>query len=80
MITAFIRFWKRVWAGWSRLMHTIGNFQARVLLSLLYAIVVLPFGLAVRLFADPLRMKHRPSHWLENSEQAATNLEWARRQ
>jgi hypothetical protein len=80
MISAIWKFWKRVWAGWSRLMHTIGNFQARVLLSLLYAIIVLPFGLSVRWFADPLRMKHRPSQWLENTEQAATNLEWARRQ
>jgi hypothetical protein len=73
------RFLKRIWAGWTRLMHMIGNFQARVLLSFLYAVVMLPFGLIVRIFTDPLRIKHRPSQWLENPEEAMT-LDWAKRQ
>ena len=41
---------KALWSAWKRLAHKIGNFQARVLLTILYAIVVLPFGLAARLF------------------------------
>ena len=70
---------KRIWEAWKRIAHHIGNFQARLLLTILYAILVLPFGLAVRLFADPLRIKRRPATWLEHPESPAT-LEWARRQ
>jgi len=71
--------WKRLWEGWKRLAHKIGNFQARVLLTILYAVLVLPFGLAVRLFADPLRIKRRPESWLEHPE-SPTTLDLARRQ
>jgi hypothetical protein len=71
--------WKRLWEGWKRLAHRIGNFQARVLLTLLYAILVFPFGVVVRLLADPLRIKHRPEAWLAHPESPAT-LEWSRRQ
>jgi hypothetical protein len=70
---------KRFWKAWTRLARKIGNFQARVLLTLLYAILVLPFGLIVRLFADPLRIKHRPTQWLKHPEEVST-LEWAHRQ
>lgn len=70
---------KRGWQAWTRLAHKIGNFQARVLLTLLYVVVFFPFGMAVRLFADPLRIKKRPQRWLDRPEQA-NDLEWARRQ
>ena len=70
---------KRAWKGWSRAAHKIGNFQARVLLTILYAVAIFPFGMAVRLFADPLRIKRRPSRWLERPLEA-NDLEWARRQ
>lgn len=70
---------KRVWAAWSRLMHAIGNVQARVLLTILYAIVVLPFGLAVRFFGDPLRIKKLPTQWLEHPEENF-DMQWAKRQ
>ncbi len=70
---------KRGWQAWTRLAHKIGNFQARVLLTLLYVVVFLPFGIAIRLFADPLRIKKPPQRWLDRPEQA-NDLEWARRQ
>jgi len=70
--------WKRLWEAWKRLAHRIGNFQARLLLTLLYAVLILPFGLAVRLFADPLRIKRRPLRWLDRLEEAS-NMAWARR-
>ena len=46
-------FLKRMWEGWKRIAHVIGDFQARVILTIFYAVLVLPFGLAVRIFADP---------------------------
>jgi len=60
-------------------MHIIGNFQARVILTLIYAIIALPFGLAVRLFADPLRIKKPSPTWLDRTDEEMT-MEWAHRQ
>ena len=70
---------KRIWQAWKRLAHKIGNFQARVLLTILYAVLILPFGLAVRWFSDPLRIKRRPQAWLDHGAPPST-MEWARRQ
>lgn len=70
---------KRVWQSWKRFAHKIGNFQARVFLTVFYAVLVFPFGMAVRLFSDPLRIKRRPSRWLDHPKEAY-DLEWARRE
>jgi hypothetical protein len=70
---------RQFWETWKRITHKIGTFQARVLLTVLYALLVFPFGLAVRLFADPLRIKRRPTTWLERPTEEC-DLEWARRQ
>ncbi len=70
---------RRVWEAWKRIAHAIGNFQARVLLTLFYAILILPFGLVVRLFADPLRISRLPEKWLDRNADAA-DLVAARRQ
>ncbi|HVP00764.1 MAG TPA: hypothetical protein VMT15_22000 [Bryobacteraceae bacterium] len=70
---------KRLWAAWKRIAHAIGNFQARILLTLIYAILVLPFGLAVRFFADSMNIKKRPVKWFD-SPAVAKNLEQASRQ
>ena len=67
------------WCAWSRLAHKIGNFQARVLLTVLYAVMVMPFGLAVRWFGDPLRVKRRPTRWLDHPDETY-DMKWARRQ
>ena len=71
--------YKRAWQAWKDLAHKIGNFQARVILSIFYAIVVLPFGLGARWFSDPLRIKKRPEQWLDHPNEAY-DLEWARKQ
>jgi hypothetical protein len=70
---------KRLWEGWKKIAHIIGNFQARVLLTIFYAVLVLPFGVAARLFSDPLRIKKRPTQWLDHPDEAA-DLQWARKQ
>ncbi len=70
---------KRIWEAWKRIAHKIGNFQARVLLTILYIILVFPFGLGVRLFADPLRIKKRGAGWVDHSSEPKS-LDWARRQ
>lgn len=70
---------KRAWQAWKRIAHAIGNFQARVLLTIFYAVLVFPFGIAARLFSDPLRIKRRPTQWLEHPNEAH-DLQWAKRQ
>jgi hypothetical protein len=70
---------KSVWKSWVRVAHRIGNFQARVLLTILYAVVLLPFGICVRLFADPLRTRERPAKWMSHARQII-NMSWAHKQ
>jgi len=70
---------KRFWEAWKRLAHRIGDFQARVILTVLYAVLVLPFGLVVRLFGDPLRIRRRPAEWLDRSDNPADPI-FARKQ
>lgn len=69
---------KRAWQAWKELAHKIGNFQARVLLTIFY-LILFPFGLATRLFKDSLRIKQPPKQWLEHSNDAC-DMQWARRQ
>jgi hypothetical protein len=70
---------KALWTAWVRLARRIGHVQARVLLTMLYAVVLLPFGICVGLFADVLRTKVRPTKWLGRVEQSA-DINWARKQ
>jgi len=75
-------FWlglRRIWEAWKVIARKIGNFQARVLLTVLYGTLVLPFGLIARWFADPLRIKKRPTRWLDYTD-AANDMQWAKRQ
>lgn len=69
----------KLWEGWKKFGHALGNFQARVLLTLIYYVLVLPFGLAVRVFADSMHMKKRPEKWFDHPPLPNT-LEEARRQ
>jgi uncharacterized membrane protein YbhN (UPF0104 family) len=70
---------KRALRTWKRLAHTIGNFQARVLLTVFYGIIVFPLGIIARLFLDPLRIKRPPTHWLNRADETH-DLRWAKRQ
>ena len=69
----------RIWEAWKKFGHALGNFQARVLLTLIYYLLVLPFGLAVRLFSDSMHTKKRPEKWFDHPPLLNT-LEEARRQ
>jgi hypothetical protein len=60
----------RLWQGWKRVGRTIGNFQARVLLTIFYIVLVVPFGIMTRLFSDPLRIKRLPVQWLDYPNEA----------
>ena len=70
---------KKAWAVWKRIAHQIGNFQARVLLTVIYAVLILPFGLVVRWFSDPLNIKKRPVDWFDHPHESS-NLQQAHHQ
>jgi hypothetical protein len=69
---------KRTWQAWKELAHKFGNFQARVLLTVFYALLA-PFGLGTKWFSDPLRIKRLPTQWLDHPDDAG-DLELAKRQ
>ena len=72
---------KRVWQLWKRVGQAIGDFIARVVLSVFYFTIFVPFGLGVRLLSDPLGVKAHgnPGWWLDR-ETRDRALEDARRQ
>jgi len=47
----------RLWARWKVLAQKIGDFQARVILTLLYFVILGPIALLFKLFRDPLGLK-----------------------
>ena len=70
---------KQIWQRWVNVSKKIGDFQARLLLSLFYLVLVCPFGLILRLFADPLGLKKAPPDWT-SKQSTPPRLEEARRQ
>jgi len=71
----------RLWTGWKLFARRIGDFQARIILTLLYFLLVAPLAILTRPFSDPLRLreKRKPSYWLPR-HQVPTSLEEGRRQ
>ncbi len=72
---------RRFWEGWKRFGHWMGDLVARVVLTIFYFTIFVPFGLGTRLFGDPLAMNEvkKPSKWLKRETRDLT-LEDARRQ
>ena len=48
----------RIWESWKKYGQIIGDFIGRLILMIFYFTILLPFGIAVRLFADPLNIKN----------------------
>lgn len=70
----------RLWEWWKRFAEAVGNFQARLLLTLLYFVLLAPVALPLRVFGDPLRRRPRgSSFWLPRPVRPAS-LAGARRQ
>lgn len=70
---------RRLWAGWLKIAHIIGTFQARVLLSIFYFVIVPFFALLVKMLRDPLALREetRATFWVERS---ALHSDFGRRQ
>ena len=70
---------KELWQRWQKVAKQIGDFQARLILSLLYLLIVLPIGFIARIFSDPLALKKSSVHWHAKASSPA-RLDEARRQ
>jgi hypothetical protein len=60
-----------LWRRWKAFAHVAGTFQARVVLTLFYFVVVPPFALIVKIFVDPLALRapaDASSFWLPRGE------------
>lgn len=79
MANSFTQTVRDAWAAWKRIAHVIGNFQARVILTILYAVAVFPFGLLARIFSDSLHIKHRPTGWIEHPAEVQ-DMSWVHKQ
>lgn len=62
---------KNLWEKWKVVAEKIGNFQAGLLFSILYFILVTPVGLIASLFQDFLAVRKFPK-WQEMKDTAST--------
>lgn len=61
---------KKAWQAWLRFGRMIGDIIGRLVLTIFYFTLFVPFGLGMRLVGDPLelRHKHKPggaTRWIE---------------
>ena len=64
---------RKVWQTWKRFGQFMGDLIGRLVLTVFYFTLFMPFGLGVRFFGDPLAMRPRgPSKWLEGTTKDLT--------
>ena len=72
---------RRAWEWWKRVARKIGDFQARILLTIFYFLFFAPFALAIRFLTDPLSIKNKDNPvWGIKSQSEGTTIEQAKRQ
>jgi hypothetical protein len=74
---------RAVWRKWLVVAHAIGRVNSHIIMMLVYFVFMTPFAMAVRWFADPLRLRAEPG-WqplpVSTVVPAPTLLDVARRQ
>jgi hypothetical protein len=50
-------YFRRVWDHWRQAAHALGVVQTRFLMLIIYALVVVPTGILMRMFRDPLHLR-----------------------
>jgi hypothetical protein len=72
---------RKLWRGWLRFGHFMGDIVGRVVMTVFYFTLLLPFGVIITLFGDPLDMKHKTKAPAWHARTTGDrNLEEARRQ
>jgi NAD dependent epimerase/dehydratase family enzyme len=73
-------FARRAFERWKKAAHAIGVVQTRFLMFAMFVVMVLPTGLLMRLFRDPLQLRPPGSGNWSPTKQEKPTLETARRQ
>lgn len=75
-------FFRKIWEGWKKIARKIGDFNARVILTIFYLLLLMPFALLVKAFTDPLEIKKNAKKgWqLREEKPDLTPMERAARQ
>jgi hypothetical protein len=70
---------EHAWQRFGIITSIIGDFQGRVIATLFYFTVLVPFGLGSRIMSDPMKIRSQGSQWLDRDE-VANDLDSAKRQ
>ena len=70
---------KHAWHRFGIITSIIGDVQGRVIATLFYFTVLVPFGLGSRIASDPMRLRQQNSQWLARDE-VPCDLDSAKRQ
>ncbi len=73
-----MRLLKQIWKKWRGFGKAMGDVVARIVMTVFYFTVAIPFGVGVRLFRDPLGLKSTKTGWLARDTKQET-IEDARR-
>ncbi len=64
---------RRFWDKWKHIAEKIALFQTRLILTVFYFLLLLPFGLVFSIFKDALKIKTVPkSTWITKDRQTKT--------
>ena len=64
---------RKIWQAWKRIGQFIGDQIGRVVLTVFYFTLFMPFGLGVKFFGDPLAMRvDGQPKWLDRKTQDLT--------
>lgn len=77
--TGDVNLFKTAWERYKLFGNILGDFQGRAFAILFYFTIMVPFGVGMRLFGDPLNLKVKEPVWQEREPVGAT-LQDARRQ
>ena len=72
---------RKSWEWWKRVARKIGDFQARIILTIFYFIILGPFALGLRMGSDPLAIKASTLRgWHPKTDGKGTPIEQATKQ
>ncbi len=63
---------KRIWKVWRAFGQFMADVVGRVVMLAFYFTLAAPFGLAMRLFSDPLKLKPAAPHWEPRATETPT--------
>jgi len=59
-------FLKIFWGKWKKITTAIGNFNSRLLLTIFYFTLVIPFALVIKFSQNKSSIKSKESNWINN--------------